>query len=184
MRIWHSTIHGRRVAIAVAALGLLAPPAAATTIAPASFTEMASQSHVIVHGRVETVRSQTRGDRRTIESLVTVAVIESLKGSPSASVVFRVPNGRVGRYRRVMVGAPEFREGDEVVLFLKGAAPAIPAPFGLAQGVYRVAGTRGQRLVTPLVPDPGRLVRGDPARRPLSLEAFGRAVREALERRP
>jgi hypothetical protein len=183
MRIWQLTNH-RRVAIAAAALGLLAPPVEATTLAPASFAEMAFQSHVIVHGRIETVRSQSTGDRRTIESLVTVAVIESLKGEPPASIVFKVPNGRVGRYRRIMVGAPEFREGDEVVLFLKGAAPAIPAPFGLSQGVYRVAGQRGQRVVTPLVPDPGRLVRGDPARTPLSLEAFGRAVRDALEPRP
>jgi hypothetical protein len=42
---------------------------------------------------------------------------------------FRVPGGQVGRYRRVLIGAPEFSEGEEVVLFLKGRAPGVPFPF-------------------------------------------------------
>jgi hypothetical protein len=94
-------------------------------------------------------------------------------------VSFRVPGGEVGRYRRVIVGAPRFVRGDEVVLFLKGSAPALPVPFGLGQGVYRVvrAGDGGV-TVAPLVnSEPGRLQRGDPARRPLSLTDFAARVR-------
>jgi hypothetical protein len=175
----------RASGIALAVFGVTAvTPAAATTIAPAGFAEMASESPVIVHGRVEAVRSQTVGGHRTIESLVTLRVIEALKGEPAASIVFRVPAGRVGRYRRVMVGAPEFHVGDEVVVFLAGQAPRLPTPFGLNQGVYRVSGPGGRRLVTPLVPAEGRLVRGDPARRPLSIEAFARAVQAAAGSRP
>ena len=49
-----------------------------------------------------------------------------------------------------MVGAPQFARGDEVVLFLKGSAPAVPMPYGLTQGVYRVnRDASGRAMVTP-----------------------------------
>src|SRR5688572_24082669 len=158
-------------------------PLQATTVAPADFTEMVNGSQVIVHGAVVDVRAQASGGRGTIETLVSVAVVTTLKGQASPAVVFRVPGGQIGRYRRVMVGAPTFTPGEEVVLFLSGHAPAMPMPFGLHQGVYRVARTAGRPMVTPLVPDgAGRVVRGDPARRPLALDAFARGVRAIVER--
>ena len=112
-------------------------------VVPAEFSEMVTASDLVVHGRVVAIRPQIVGDRRTIETVITVAVVDALKGQPGETVYFRVPGGQVGRYRRVMVGAPEFVEGEEVVLFLKGRAPGVPFPFGLSQGVYRVV--RGGR---------------------------------------
>ena len=116
-------------------------------------------------------------------------VLESLKGSSSAgaAVTFRVPNGQVGRYRRVVVGAPEFIEGDEVVVFLQGQPPAMPTLFGLSQGVYRVTRDAAARAIVMPPPvaarGPGaeRVVRGDPVRRPMPVEAFAREVRTILE---
>jgi len=176
------------VGIAHFVLGVAAPPpAAATVILPADFPTVVGEAHVIVHGRVIEVRSALMGPQRTIESFITVDVIDALKGSPGPTVTFRVPNGQVGRYRRILVGAPEFEEGDEVVLFLRGRAPAMPTLFGLSQGVYRVSHDAASR---PLVMPPpgaaggagaGRVVRGDPARRPMPLDAFAREVRAVLE---
>src|SRR5687767_91051 len=91
----------------------------ATTVLPVDFAQMVSESQLIVHGRVVDVRGVMTGGRRTIESVVTMEVLDTLKGAPGRAVSFRVPNGQVGRYRRVMVGAPEFAAGDELVLFLK-----------------------------------------------------------------
>ncbi len=164
---------------------LLASPALATVVVPAEFGEMVNESQTIVHGRVVDVRAQLTGGRRTIESIVTVAILESLKGDAARTISFRVPNGQVGRYRRVMVGAPEFTAGDEVVLFLKGRPPVLPMPYGLTQGVYRVArAPDGRAVVRPLVADgPGRVVRGDPARRPLAIEAFTERIRAAARAR-
>jgi len=162
---------------------LLSTPLQATTVAPADFTEMVNGSQVIVHGAVVDVRAQASGGRGTIETLITVTVVTALKGHAPSAVVFRVPGGQIGRYRRVMVGAPTFTPGEEVVLFLSGHAPAMPMPFGLHQGVYRVARSAGSAMVTPVVPDgAGRVVRGDPARRPLALDAFARSVRAIVER--
>jgi hypothetical protein len=167
---------------------ICAHPASATVLLPADFTTIVTGSPIIVHGRVADVRSFVSGPRRTIESVVTLSVIDTLKGTPARTVLFRVPNGQVGRYRRVVVGAPEFEQGDEVVVFLQAHAPSIPTLFGLSQGVYRVVrDASAQAIVTPPpVMARGvsaeRVVRGDPVRRPMPMAAFAREVRSVLER--
>jgi hypothetical protein len=159
--------------------------ASATVVLPADFSEVVNGSSLVVHGRVIDVRSAVRG--RTIESFVTVQVIEALKGAPGENVTFRVPNGQVGRVRRVVIGAPEFETGDEVVVFLQGRAPAVPSLFGLSQGVYRVARDAAARvLVTPapvMARGSGaeRVVRGDPVRQPMPIDRFASEVRAVVE---
>jgi hypothetical protein len=88
----------------------------------------------------------------------------------------------------VFVGAPEFKEGDEVVLFLKHAGPSYLYVVGLNQGAFRVvADTRtGRRMVTtPIVmgkggDEPEPIVRGDVMRKPLTIDAFREAVRQVI----
>jgi hypothetical protein len=163
-------------------------PVDAMVVLPATFSEMVATSPLIVHGRVVEVRGQTTSDRRGIESVVTLLVVESLKGHPGQMVVLRVPGGQVGRYRRVMVGAPEFGEGDEVIVFLSGQGPAVPMPFGVSQGVYRVTRDRDRQTVVSQAlldgPSSGageRLLRGDPARRPLAIAEFTQRVKAMVE---
>ena len=172
-----------------AAIGLLcliaSPPTSAMVVVPVEFSEMVTASDLVVHGRIVAIRPQLVGDRRTIETVITVSVLEALKGQPGETVYFRVPGGQVGRYRRVMVGAPEFTAGEEVVLFLKGRLPSVPLPFGLSQGVYRVVhAADGRAVVTPpmVAEAAGRVVRGDPSRRPVELSTFARSVRTIAER--
>jgi hypothetical protein len=176
----------------MAALMIIAMPPVlhATLEVPVEFGEMVQGSQLVVHGRVVDVRSQQTGDRRSIETLVTVAVTEALKGRPGDTVSFRLPGGEVGRYRRVVVGVPRFAAGDDVIVFLRGGAPALPTIFGLSQGLYRVLRTAdGRAVVAPaplMAPAVGaeRVVRGDPARQPMALEAFAREVRGRAEARP
>jgi hypothetical protein len=162
----------------------LAVPSA-TVVLPADFTTVVSGSGVIIHGRVVRVESQLTGPQRTVESVVTVSVIQALKGDAGETVSFRTPNGQVGRYRRVLVGAPEFTAGDEVIVFLQGRPPALPSVFGLNQGLYRVtrdAAARAMVMPPRTAGADGRIVRGDPARVPLTIDAFAREVRAAVER--
>ena len=173
--------------IALAATFMTPRSATATVLLPADFTTVVTESTIIVHGRVVDVTSVLAGPRRTIESRVTVDVIDAVKGASTRSVTFRVPNGQVGRYRRILVGAPEFEEGDELFVFLHGRAPAVPTLFGLSQGVYRVSRSGGTAMVAPPVMARGvsaeRVVRGDPARVPIAVEAFAREIRAVLGRR-
>lgn len=166
---------------AITLVVLLSGTLAATVLLPVDFTQMVSESQLIVHARVIEVQGELVGNRRSIESLVTVAVLLPLKGETGGEVVFRVPGGRVGRYRRIFVGAPVFQPGDEVVLFLKSRVPAIPTPFGLSQGVYRVSRASGAPMVLPVPPTEtvAGIPRGDSSRKPVALDEFARQVRLA-----
>lgn len=170
--------------VLVVLLGVGPTPADATVLLPVTFDEMVAGSQIVVYGRVADVRSRLTDGRRTIESVVTLDVIDALKGPAGRVVAFRVPVGQVGRYRRVMMGVPTFNPGDEVIVFLEGHAPAVPVPFGLSQGVYRVSyRANGAALVTEPPHAGDRAVRGDPALRPLALGAFTARVRQAAVER-
>lgn len=176
-----------RSPVLLALLLCSAPTLSATVLLPSAFNEIASGSQIIVHGRVSDVRSAWSDDRRRIESFVTLDASSFYRGTPAATVTFRVPGGQMGRYKSVTVGAPEFRTGEEVVLFLKSIGPSVPQVFGLNQGVFRVRVDErtGQRLVTPpMLTAPragaGALSRGTRDRRPLPLEQFAAQVRAVI----
>lgn len=170
---------------------LSAPALSATVLVPAEFREIVAGSHVIAHARVVDVRPRWVEGRRQIETIVTVEVLSYYKGGSERTVSFKVPGGQIGRYRSVMVGAPQFRPGEEAVLFLDGAGEQVPHVFGLNQGVFRVRqdSSTGRRVVVPpplmsAGAAPERVVRGAPTRRPLELEAFGAQVRSVMAAQP
>jgi hypothetical protein len=175
----------------VALLALLlcfTPSLSATVLLPAEFREIVNGSQIIVYGRVNSVRPQWLDGRRRIESVVTLDASDFYRGTPARTVAFRVPGGQIGRYKSVTVGAPEFRPGDEVVLFLRARGPAVPQIFGLNQGVFRVRvdARTGRRLVTlPILTAraaaPEIVVRGDATRRPLPLPQFAQQVKAVLQ---
>lgn len=177
-----------RLVSVVALLLCLTPSLSATVLLPADFRQIVDGSQIIVYGRVTDVRPEWTDGRRRIESVVTVAASDFYKGPPSRTVTVRVPGGQVGRYRSVMVGAPEFKAGDEVVLFLKAQGPAVPRIFGLNQGVFRVRvdARSGRRLVTvpilsPRGATPEIVQRGAAHRRPLPLAQFASQVRTVVQ---
>lgn len=158
--------------------------ARATVLVPADLGELVRGSQAVVHGRVVETRAVWADGRRRVDTLVTIEALGYFKGSFGPEVTFRVPGGQMGRYRSVMVGAPVFTEGDEVVLFLNARGPSVPYVLGLSQGVFRVIDdpqTSGKVVLPPPVIagvsiEPVK--RGDSARRPMSLERFGDEVRK------
>ncbi|HWK10321.1 MAG TPA: hypothetical protein VNR64_09740 [Vicinamibacterales bacterium] len=174
----------------VAAAIALAPAAAgATVLVPVEFRELVTLAPVIAHGQIVDARSDWSPGRRSVETFVTLRVDEYLKGDLGPEIVVRVPGGRVGRYRTIMVGAPVFERGDEVVLFLNTGSPSYPSIVGLSQGAFRVVTPPGtsMRVVAPpaVMSIPGAdaqpVVRGDAARRPVAIEQFRSLVRQVLE---
>lgn len=172
-------------AIALCAL-FTAGTADATVYVAADLAELVTHAQSIVHGRVVAAEARWVAGRRAVETIVTVAVDEHLKGRFGETVSVRVPGGQMGPYRTVMVGAPVFREGEEVVLFLAARGPTIPHLVFLGQGVFRVTrdAATGEPAVVPALPAaavgrgaPVPIVRGDPARRPTPLREFSARVR-------
>jgi hypothetical protein len=174
---------GIRQAVLAAALVCGATAAVrATVLVPAELPELVAESTAIVHGRVVDVRAEWTDGRRAIDSYVTLAVATYLKGTLGDRVTLRMPGGRLGAYRSIVVGAPEFREGDEVIVFLGSHGPSIPFLVGFSQGVYRVVlDAAGQRTVIPPAliaagAESRRVVRGDARRRALTVEEFAAGV--------
>lgn len=175
----------------LAALLAVALPARALTVLPATFEELVRESVAVVHGRVREVQGRWTSDRRTIESAVTLDVYDAFKGAvtATATATFVVPGGEAGGRILVMPGAPTFRPGDEVVVFLRGRAPSMPQPVGLSLGVYRVAhpAPAGTALVVPspvnAAGTPTTIRRGTSARQVRPLADFGAAVRAVGEGR-
>lgn len=176
-----------RILALLTALLVVTPTLSATVVLPAEFTEIVSGSQIIVHGRVADVRAEWTDGRRRIESVVTVEASSFLRGTPTATVTFRVPGGQIGRLKSMTVGAPAFAAGEEVVLFLRGQGPAVPQIFGMHQGVFRVRvdPRSGARMVNfPAIghgAEGQRVVRGAAERRPLPLEQFAQSVRSVLQ---
>jgi hypothetical protein len=160
-----------RFAAMLGALTLAGAGLEATVILPASLGELVTGARAIVHGHVV-----------AIVPLVTVHAEEYLKGDLGGEVTFKVPGGQMGPYRRVVVGAPTFREGDEVVVFLNTQGPAVPWISGLNQGVFRVAqNAAGVKVVIPGVSlsagEDASVAPGPRPRERLALGAFTEQVR-------
>jgi hypothetical protein len=176
----------------------------ASTFLSAEFREVVSEASTIVRGRVTDVRA-VRTPAGNVESVVTIAVETSLKGSPETFVAMRLPGGTIGRYRTVMVGAPVMRVGEQAVFFLKRGPGNSLWPVGLGQGIYRMsvpaggsaaggagagAGAGGSTVAMVHAPvlagvttnAVGAVVRGDARRRSLPVTEFESLVRLLLTR--
>lgn len=161
-------------------LALLASTADATVLIPLELGQLSREAHAIVRGRVVDVDSRWTDDRRGVETRVTLDVESSLKGTLGSTVTFRVPGGRVGRVRSVVMGAPHFSRDERVIVFLGHRGPSVPHLLGLGQGVYRIRWNGTDDQVSPVAllgtNVPQRLERGDANRRRWSLETFEREV--------
>lgn len=162
-------------------MAVAAGTARATILAPIDFNELAVTAETVVYARVLAV-TPVLTDQHRVESVVTAEAIGYIKGGLGRTVTFRIPGGQIGAFRSVMVGAPTFAEGDEVVLFLGSRGPALPYLVGFSQGVYRVvadARTAVRMVIPPPAVNTGvteQVVRGAAA--PITLDAFIARVHE------
>ena len=145
----------------------------ATVLVPADLGELARDARAIAVGRVVALDARWTADHRTIETIVTLEVAEYLKGSLGSAVEFRIPGGRVGRYRNIVEGAPQFSVDQQVIVFLGARGPSVPFVLGLSQGVFRIV---------PAATGPGWDVTSEPLRRRQTLPDFKARVRDLVER--
>jgi hypothetical protein len=173
-----------RYAVALAgALALGVVTLTATTVIPADFRQLVSESSTIVRGHVTDVRAIVRADHG-IESIATVAVDDTLKGDAEPFVYVYVPGGTVGRSRMLVVDAPTFKAGDQAVFFLLRGSDNALRPIGLWMGVYRLqadARTGQPMIAPPLVigqtASAGPVVRGDVRRQSMAVQEFTSLVK-------
>lgn len=173
--------HIAAIGAVIAAIGLTGAKVRATVLVGASVDELAAGARLVVHGTVSGIEPQWVAGRRLIERVVTIEVASALKGDRPEVVSFVIPGGEIWPYRTVTIGAPELREGDELVVFLGGRPGDRLRPLGLGQGVFRVEAdarsgakvVRPAALVSPSADEPPQPVtRGARTRRPPRLDEF------------
>lgn len=143
----------RAAALSLLAAVLAVPALWATTALERSEADLIQEASVIVTGRCTGLQSQWLD--RALVTVATISVSEVLKGQAGSEVTVVLPGG-IDSNRAVPVamtfpGAPEIREGEEVLLFLtpEGRLTNGLAVVGFSQGKYTVAqGVGGEKVAT------------------------------------
>ena len=124
------------------ALGVLlaAGAAHASTMVAMSVEELAQRSDRVVTGRVVALEPRASEDGKRISTVVTLQVEEVWKGAPAQEVRILALGGTLEGISQVVTGAASFREGEEVVVFLRRLRSAEPLSevVGMAQGKLSV----------------------------------------------
>ena len=109
---WRANLAALGVVLALAAV-----PARAAVLVHLNFEEMAEKSSAILVGRCVEVRSEPDAEFRIVTHNV-FEVSEYLKGSLGRRVTITEPGGRIGDQVTFFSGMPQFRVGEEAVLFV------------------------------------------------------------------
>lgn len=115
---------------------LIAIVAQATTLVRLRFQDLVHYSYSIA--RVRCIRAQTRMENGEIWTDTSFTVLSHNKGYLPAQIVVRQPGGKFQHLHSHVDGAPEFRPGEEVYLFLSGHPGRQFVIVGWGQGTFRI----------------------------------------------
>lgn len=117
----------------------LARAALATTVNAPEFGDLVNQSDFIVRAVVKSVTSEyVRPDSRKIVTKVELEVREVIAGTPTQPLVLTMLGGKVGDDEMILEGAPQFKVGDEDVLFVQGNGKQVYPLTAMMHGRYPV----------------------------------------------
>jgi hypothetical protein len=171
-------------AFALAAIALVASAADAAVASAASFDEKVDNAAAIILGRCIKTESRFDPTGRWIVTYSTFTVEKSFKGAAGSEITLVTPGGSVGSLHQSTIGVPEFRQGDENVVFVKNNRLG-PTVLYFDQGAYEVRRERGERMIAPV---PSSLVTVDtqrglavaPEGEPRTLQRFESDVRDSI----
>src|SRR5579863_8687179 len=112
-RIWLST------AITLAAVLFRPRPVRATTMVRMSLEQLSQASSVIVRGHVVSAETRWNSDHTRIMTFTTVAVDQTMKGSPGATIVVQQLGGTVGNRHVYVPGSARLAPQASYLLFLE-----------------------------------------------------------------
>ena len=117
-------------------LALIAIVAQATTLVRLRFQDLVHYSHSIA--RVRCLHAESRMEKGEIWTDTTFRVLSHNKGYLPKEIVVRQPGGKFQNLHSRVEGAPEFRPGEEVYLFLNAHPGGQLLIVGWAQGTFRI----------------------------------------------
>ncbi|KKM55591.1 hypothetical protein LCGC14_1552510 [marine sediment metagenome] len=117
-------------------------PQASALMVRKGIEELTSQADSILIGKVKEMESRWNEERTLIYTYVTISVkqhTKTLSGMAEVKeVVVRVRGGEVGDIGLKVSDTPQFREGEEVFLFLRMEKMPLFSVAGLFQGKYSI----------------------------------------------
>ena len=121
------------------ALAALAAPAVAVSPTPKTFAQLVDEAELIVVGTIERIDGVRLATGPIVSDMTLTAprVVKALRPAP-APLVVRVLGGTVGGVSMVIPGAPEFRVGETVLLFVRGNFADMFPFVGVQAGVFSV----------------------------------------------
>jgi hypothetical protein len=159
---------------------VLTVSAFATTVKKMELPELVSLSDSIVEGTVESV--EARWEDKSIYTYTSIRVDEGMKGAPRRALMVRQPGGKIGSLNVNAPGTPQFKQGDQVIVFLRDRRDGTFDVVGLGQGKYdiqenfAVTNVSGMTLADPKT---GQLMEAGRAdRKPL--DSFKAKIRELV----
>ena len=117
----------------------MAKTTTATTAVMLSDEQLIASSRVILLGEVQSVKAQWDLNHENINTYVKIKISQTLKGQlQNDTIVFKQLGGTVGEDSTVIFGAPEYKTGQRVLLFLDTAQDGTLRVAHLFQGKYDV----------------------------------------------
>ena len=117
-------------------------PQASALMVRKSIEELTSQADSILIGKVKKIESQWNEEKTLIYTYVTISVKQHTKTLSGVGevqeIIVKVPGGEVGDIGLKVSDSPQFREGEEVFLFLKMEKLPLFSVAGLFQGKYTI----------------------------------------------
>jgi hypothetical protein len=113
----------------------------ATTIIAPSFDELVAKTDYAVHAVVKSVSCEWRssGANLHIVTKVELEIKEVILGKPPVPLVLEMLGGKIGDRQLVVDGAPDFKVGDEDILFVHGNGFQASPLVAFGHGRYPVA---------------------------------------------
>lgn len=125
--------------IAGALLAAMATAGQATVLPYKSFDRLVSESEGIVVGTVRSVETAAVGQASELHTFVTIDQVEALSGKVAEGrLTLRMKGGFDGRQGLHVEGAPQFKAGERVLLFVQGNGRDLVPFVGWTQGVFRL----------------------------------------------
>ncbi|MBI4465599.1 MAG: hypothetical protein HY647_12920 [Acidobacteria bacterium] len=128
--------------------------ATATALLPMHLDDLTAESPVIAYGKVLASRTEWNNAHTLIYTVYTVQATEYLKGDLGPSFELQEPGGERDGLSMSVAGVPQFRVGQEAVLFLWTDPQGLHQVTGFEQGNLTIQSEpqTGMKMVSRVIP--------------------------------
>lgn len=117
------------------------PYLSATVLLKMSVENLTEDSEAIIRGEVKEITCQWNEEKTLIYSKIRIKIKEGIKGKiEDEEIYIKQMGGVVGNIGQKIIGAPSFKEGEEVIVFLRRDRLQLNffRVMGLCQGKFTV----------------------------------------------